>query len=144
MTLNVARLYYTTCTCIYSCQNVTKISILSVLQLLQCNYIRQAIDLMEGLIPMSDDGKSDVPRDYLLKIIVMAIMWSVGAILELADRKKVGVVTDSRLITFIHVILKLLKSILDLLRSIFCLRWSDYFPLNQVLPKKSKINSLSI
>ena len=135
MTLNVARLYYTTCTCIY---------ILSVLQLLQCNYIRQAIDLMEGLIPMSDDGKSDVPRDYLLKIIVMAIMWSVGAILELADRKKVGVVTDSRLITFIHVIPKHLISTLDLLRSIFCLRWSDYFPLNQVLPKKSKINSLSI
>lgn len=61
---------------------------------------------MEGLIPMSDDGKSDVPRDYLLKIIVMAIMWSVGAILELADRKKVGVVTASRLITFIHVIPK--------------------------------------
>ena len=94
---------------------------------------------MEGLIPMSDDGKSDVPRDYLLKIIVMTIMWSVGAILELADRKKVGVVTVSMLITFIHVIPKHLISTLDLLRSIFCLRWSDYFPLNQELPKKSKI-----
>lgn len=57
---------------------------------MQCNYIRQTIDLLEGLIPTSDDGKSDVPRDYLLKIIVMAIMWSVGALLELADRKKVS------------------------------------------------------
>ena len=124
------------------------------LQLLQCNYIRQAIDLMEGLIPMSDDGKSDVPRDYLLKIIVMAIMWSVGAILELADRKKVVVVTTSRLIRFIHVIPKQLISTQDLSRSIsllvlsqltiFCLRWSDYFPLNQGLPKKAKINSLSM
>ena len=85
---------------------------------------------------MSDDGKSDVPRDYLLKIIVMAIMWSVGAILELADRKKVGVVTDSRLITFIHVIPKHLISTLDLLRSIFCLRWSDYFRYCQ---KKAKL-----
>lgn len=44
---------------------------------------------MEGLIPMSDDGKSDVHREHLMKIIVMAIMWSLGAILELADRKKV-------------------------------------------------------
>lgn len=43
---------------------------------------------------MSDDGKSDVPREYLLKIIVMAVMWSVGAILELADRKKVGRVRE--------------------------------------------------
>lgn len=45
---------------------------------------------MEGLIPMSDDGKSDVQREHLLKIIVMAIMWSLGAILELGDRKKVA------------------------------------------------------
>lgn len=45
---------------------------------------------MEGLIPTSDDGKSDVPREHLMKIIIMAIMWSLGAILELADRKKVS------------------------------------------------------
>lgn len=53
---------------------------------------------MEGLIPTSDDGKSDVPREHLLKIIIMAIMWSLGAILELADRKKVSHGVANRLI----------------------------------------------
>lgn len=44
---------------------------------------------MEGLIPTSDDGKSDVHREHLMKIIIMSVMWSLGAILELADRKLV-------------------------------------------------------
>jgi dynein heavy chain len=55
---------------------------------LQCNYVRQAIDLLEGLIPRRDDNK-DIPRDHLEKLIVFAIMWSLGALLEQVDRKKV-------------------------------------------------------
>ncbi|XP_060585698.1 dynein axonemal heavy chain 5-like, partial [Ruditapes philippinarum] len=57
------------------------------MDVLQCNYVRQAIDLLEGLIPRRDDNK-DIPRDHLEKLIVFAIMWSLGALLEQVDRKK--------------------------------------------------------
>ena len=59
-----------------------------IFQVLQCNYIRQAIDLLEGLIPKRDDNK-DISKDHLEKLIVFAIMWSLGALLEQADRRKV-------------------------------------------------------
>ena len=50
----------------------------------------QAIDLLEGLIPSSDDGSSkDVSNDHLQRLIIFAIMFSLGALLELDDRKKV-------------------------------------------------------
>ncbi len=52
-------------------------------------YVRQAIDLLEGLIPGGDEAK-DVKGDYIMKLIVFSIMWSLGAVLELDDRKKVG------------------------------------------------------
>ena len=52
-------------------------------------YVRQATDLLEGLIPGGDEGK-DLSVPVLEKIIVFAIMWSLGALLELDDRKKVS------------------------------------------------------
>ena len=55
---------------------------------LECMYVRQAIDLLDGLIPSSDDVK-DLGQAHLQKLIVFAIMWSLGALLELDDRKKV-------------------------------------------------------
>ncbi|XP_052807224.1 dynein axonemal heavy chain 5-like isoform X2 [Mya arenaria] len=58
------------------------------MDVLQCNYIRQAIDLLEGLIPKRDDNK-EIPKDHLEKLIVFSLMWSLGALLEQADRKKV-------------------------------------------------------
>ncbi|XP_070190341.1 dynein axonemal heavy chain 5-like isoform X2 [Littorina saxatilis] len=57
------------------------------MEVLECNYIRQAIDLLEGLIPKSDDNK-EIGPEHLRRLIVFAIMWSVGSLLELADRKK--------------------------------------------------------
>jgi len=51
-------------------------------------YIRQAIDLLEGLLPRGDDNK-DLRPDHLKRLILFAIMWSLGALLELDDRKKV-------------------------------------------------------
>ena len=56
--------------------------------LLECMYIKQAINLLEGLIPGGEDEKNLTPQ-YLSKIIVFAIMWSLGALLELDDRRKV-------------------------------------------------------
>ena len=51
--------------------------------------MRQAIDLLEGLIPGGDEGK-DLQVPVLEKFIVFAFMWSLGALLELDDRKKVS------------------------------------------------------
>ena len=57
------------------------------LQVLECNQITQAINILQGLIPKEDDKKLD--PDHLKKLFVFSVMWSVGAILELDDRKKV-------------------------------------------------------
>ena len=58
--------------------------------------MRQATDLLDGLIPGGEEGK-DLTVSVLEKIIVFAIMWSLGSLLELDDRKKVckNVVSDS-------------------------------------------------
>ena len=57
--------------------------------MLECMYVRQAIDLLEGLIPGEEESK-DISNSHLQKLIVFSIMWSIGALLELDDRKKVG------------------------------------------------------
>jgi len=62
-----------------------------VFQLLECIYVRQALDLLEGLIPESEDNK-DISSNHLKLLIVFAVMWSLGALLELSDRRKVSVV----------------------------------------------------
>lgn len=60
-------------------------------------YIRQALDLLDGLIPAADDN---LGMAHLQKLIVFAIMWSLGALLELDDRKKVGV--ECRILFLYH------------------------------------------
>ncbi|KAJ8315371.1 LOW QUALITY PROTEIN: hypothetical protein KUTeg_007521 [Tegillarca granosa] len=60
------------------------------MKVLECNYIRQAIDLLDGLIPGGEDHK-DIKKDYLERLIVFAIMWSLGSLLELEDRKKMEI-----------------------------------------------------
>ena len=47
----------------------------------------QATDLLEGLIPKRDD-KGTLPASHLEKLFLFAIMWSLGALLELEDRAK--------------------------------------------------------
>ncbi|XP_053396215.1 dynein axonemal heavy chain 5-like isoform X3 [Mercenaria mercenaria] len=64
------------------------------MDVLQCNYVRQAIDLLEGLIPRRDDNK-DIPKEHLEKLILFAIMWSLGALLEQNDRKKIEEIIKS-------------------------------------------------
>ena len=57
-------------------------------QVLECMYIRQAIDLLEGLLPPGDEGK-DITSVHMQKLILFSIMFSVGGLLEIDDRKKV-------------------------------------------------------
>ena len=68
--------------------NFKLLSLIPKMEVLECNIIRQAIDLLDGLIPAEDSPKQ-ADRVHIGKLFVFAIMWSVGALLELDDRKKV-------------------------------------------------------
>ncbi|XP_076808265.1 dynein axonemal heavy chain 5-like [Clavelina lepadiformis] len=56
--------------------------------LLECMYTRQAIDLLRGLIPSHEEQGKQPSKDHLEKIFFFALMWSIGAIMELDDRAK--------------------------------------------------------
>ena len=47
-------------------------------------YVRQSVDLLEGLI----NKDKQISTVHLSRLYVFALMWSVGALLELYDRKK--------------------------------------------------------
>uniref|UniRef100_H2ZRC7 AAA+ ATPase domain-containing protein n=1 Tax=Ciona savignyi TaxID=51511 RepID=H2ZRC7_CIOSA len=55
---------------------------------LECMYIRQAIDILQGgLIPSQEESKQP-NSEHLKRLFFFSLMWSVGAILELDDRAK--------------------------------------------------------
>ncbi|GCB62030.1 hypothetical protein scyTo_0004192 [Scyliorhinus torazame] len=54
--------------------------------ILECMYIKQAIDLLQGLLPGIED-KQPSP-EQVARLFIFAVMWSIGALLELDDRAK--------------------------------------------------------
>ncbi|GAA49452.1 dynein heavy chain 5 axonemal [Clonorchis sinensis] len=56
------------------------------MQTLQCNYIRQAIDIFEGLL--MDLEEKDLSGPHLERLITFSAMWALGGLLELDDRLK--------------------------------------------------------
>ncbi|XP_028623753.1 dynein heavy chain 8, axonemal [Grammomys surdaster] len=67
-----------------------KLNLNPKMQLLECNYIMQSLNLLEGLIPSKEEGGvSSV--DHLHKLFVFGLMWSLGALLELESREKLEV-----------------------------------------------------
>ncbi|XP_067868157.1 dynein axonemal heavy chain 5 isoform X2 [Heterodontus francisci] len=56
------------------------------MQILECMYINQAIDLLQGLLPGIED-KQPSP-EHVARLFIFAVMWSIGALLELDDRAK--------------------------------------------------------
>ena len=56
--------------------------------------MRQALDLLEGLMPGGDESK-ELGAAHIQKLIVFAVMWSLGSLLELEDRKKVDALTTT-------------------------------------------------
>ncbi|KAK3097645.1 hypothetical protein FSP39_011696 [Pinctada imbricata] len=62
-------------------------SFMPKMQVLECMYVRQLIDLLEGLLPKGEEAK-DVKVPQMQRIIIFCLMWSLGALLELEDRKK--------------------------------------------------------
>ncbi|KFM76966.1 Dynein heavy chain 8, axonemal, partial [Stegodyphus mimosarum] len=59
------------------------------MELLECNYIKQAIDLLDGLLP-SSESEPITPVHYE-RLFIFALMWSFGALLELDDRSQLEI-----------------------------------------------------
>uniref|UniRef100_A0A3Q1JKI8 AAA+ ATPase domain-containing protein n=1 Tax=Anabas testudineus TaxID=64144 RepID=A0A3Q1JKI8_ANATE len=57
------------------------------MELLECNYIMQSVNLLEGLIPTKETGGL-VGSKHMERLFVFCLMWSLGALLELEDRDK--------------------------------------------------------
>ncbi|XP_048155560.1 dynein axonemal heavy chain 8 [Corvus hawaiiensis] len=64
-----------------------KLNLNPKMELLECNYIMQSINLLEGLIPLKEE-RGVSPTQNLPKLFSFAIMWSLGALLELDSRDK--------------------------------------------------------
>ncbi|XP_032818620.1 dynein axonemal heavy chain 5-like isoform X1 [Petromyzon marinus] len=56
------------------------------MDILECMYIKQAIELLKGLLPEADERRLE--HSHLQRLLVFALMWSVGALLELEDRAR--------------------------------------------------------
>ncbi|MGH0119132.1 UNVERIFIED_CONTAM: hypothetical protein FKN15_052961 [Acipenser sinensis] len=56
------------------------------MQMLECMYIRQAIDLLQGLLPATEEKTPS--QEHVSRLFIFAVMWSIGALLELEDRVK--------------------------------------------------------
>ncbi|KAG8123396.1 hypothetical protein E2320_018801 [Naja naja] len=64
-----------------------KLNLSPKMELLECNYIMQSINLLEGLIPSKEEG-GIACLAHLHKLFVFGIMWSLGSLLELDSREK--------------------------------------------------------
>ena len=58
------------------------------MDMLDCMYIRQAIDILIGLLPSNPDEYQKLTNDHINHYFIFAVMWSIGALLELNDREK--------------------------------------------------------
>uniref|UniRef100_H2XPC8 AAA+ ATPase domain-containing protein n=1 Tax=Ciona intestinalis TaxID=7719 RepID=H2XPC8_CIOIN len=58
------------------------------MDILECMYIRQSIDLLQGLLPSHEDGGKGLNKELLSRNFIFSLMWSLGALLELDNREK--------------------------------------------------------
>ncbi|XP_036378537.1 dynein heavy chain 5, axonemal, partial [Megalops cyprinoides] len=56
------------------------------MHILECMYVKQAIDLLQGLLPPAEETQT--AQLHVARLFVFAVMWSVGALLELEDRAR--------------------------------------------------------
>uniref|UniRef100_A0A8C8ED16 Dynein axonemal heavy chain 5 n=1 Tax=Otus sunia TaxID=257818 RepID=A0A8C8ED16_9STRI len=54
--------------------------------ILECMYIKQATDLLQGLL--SDRDEKQLSEEHIARLFIFAVMWSAGALLEPDDRLK--------------------------------------------------------
>ena len=67
--------------------NYASTSLEAKMRALECMYISQACNLLEGLIPEKEE-KTSLPNHHLERLYIFSLMWSIGALLELEDRAK--------------------------------------------------------
>ena len=70
------------------CYRFALINLNAKMKLLECSYIQQSCQLMEGLIPPKEDMTSSLSKQHLERLYIFSLMWSVGALQELDDRAK--------------------------------------------------------
>ncbi|XP_048268511.1 dynein axonemal heavy chain 8 [Bombus terrestris] len=58
----------------------------TTMHLLEALYIRQCIDLLDGLLGTNKDTAKTLPEYHIEKIFLFSLMWSLGAVLELDER----------------------------------------------------------
>ena len=63
------------------------ISLEAKMKLLECIYITQTCNVLEGLIPNKEPTVS-LPKEHLEKLYIFSVMWSIGASRELEERSK--------------------------------------------------------
>ncbi|XP_068050765.1 dynein axonemal heavy chain 5-like isoform X2 [Anomalospiza imberbis] len=56
------------------------------MSILECMYIKQAIDLLQGLLSRQDEKQ--LSEEHIARLFVFAVMWSAGALLEADDKLK--------------------------------------------------------
>ena len=66
----------------YASNNLT-----AKMNLLECNYIAQTCQMLEGLLPPKEDNTS-LSQSHLERLYIFSLMWSIGALLELEERSK--------------------------------------------------------
>ncbi|XP_066913562.1 dynein axonemal heavy chain 5-like [Clytia hemisphaerica] len=66
------------------------------IELLECNYVTQSINVLNGLLPTPSEGTTFSPQ-HVSKLYVFALMWSLGATLELDDRVKMEIFIKNHL-----------------------------------------------
>uniref|UniRef100_A0A4W3JTU8 Dynein axonemal heavy chain 8 n=1 Tax=Callorhinchus milii TaxID=7868 RepID=A0A4W3JTU8_CALMI len=64
-----------------------KLNLTPVMEILECNYIAQSLQLLDGLIPSKEEG-GITSENQLERLFIFVLMWSLGALLELEDRAK--------------------------------------------------------
>ncbi|KAK3754858.1 hypothetical protein QZH41_011331 [Actinostola sp. cb2023] len=69
-------------------RNFVAVSTVPKIDLLECNNIVQAVNILQGLIP-GEDAAKQADAKHLEKLFIFSMMWSIGALLELSDRKKI-------------------------------------------------------
>uniref|UniRef100_A0A670IEH5 Dynein axonemal heavy chain 5 n=1 Tax=Podarcis muralis TaxID=64176 RepID=A0A670IEH5_PODMU len=57
------------------------------IEMLEAFVIMQSINMLQGLIPYKEQG-GEITAEYLERLYIFSLMWSVGALLELEDRCK--------------------------------------------------------
>uniref|UniRef100_A0A3B4UMV2 Dynein axonemal heavy chain 5 n=1 Tax=Seriola dumerili TaxID=41447 RepID=A0A3B4UMV2_SERDU len=60
------------------------------MDMLEAFVIMQCINMLQGLIPPKEQC-GDLSREHLERLYVFALMWSIGALLELADRRRMDI-----------------------------------------------------